>query len=168
MVDRPCRDGLSWSLDSRHFVPGYFRNNIPSEGRRVRRPARWYAYSPISPQIVTHHNPFVANSAKQRSIALSAFSASGPSAVTNNSAPARMSAVMISMMLTAEQLRPLASTVMALLKRIAHRTISLVGRAWRPVEFVTCILRVNFFAELDAGGMMQSIKQFKWCEKAPR
>ena len=120
---------------------------------RTGAPIRRYA----TPVDAPHHNPFVANSAKQRSIALSAFSASGPSAVTNNSAPVRMSAVMISMMLTAEQLRPLASRVMALLKRMAHRTISLVGRAWRPVEFVTCILRVNFFAELDAGGIMQSI-----------
>jgi hypothetical protein len=65
------------------------------------------------------------------------------------------------MMLTAEQLRPFASSVMALLKRIAQRTISLVGRACRPVEFVTCILRLSFFTELDAGGMMQSVEPFK-------
>jgi hypothetical protein len=154
MVDCPCRDGLRFSLDSRHFVPGYLRN-IPAGRQTVHIPR-----APTRPLADTHiHSPFAANSAKQRSMALSAFSASGPSAVTNNAAPVRMSAVMISMMLTAEQLRPFASSVMALLKRIAQRTISLVGRACRPVEFVTCILRVSFFAELDAAGMMQSIER---------
>jgi hypothetical protein len=46
-------------------------------------------------------------------------------------------------MLIAEQRRPFASSVIALLKRIAQRTSSLVGRACRPVELVTCIFRLS-------------------------
>jgi hypothetical protein len=46
-------------------------------------------------------------------------------------------------MLMAEQSRPFASNVIALLKRIAQRTSSLVGRACRPVGLVTCIFRLT-------------------------
>jgi hypothetical protein len=46
-------------------------------------------------------------------------------------------------MLMAEQRRPLASSVIALLKRIAQRTSSLVGRACKPVGLVTCIFRLT-------------------------
>jgi hypothetical protein len=115
----------------------------------------------IDGQARKHQSPFAVSSAKQRSIALSAFSASGPSAVTNSSAPERISAVMISMMLLAEQLRPLASKLISLLKRIAHRTISLVGRACRPVGLVTCILRLNLFTGVDTEDMMRHARSIQ-------
>jgi hypothetical protein len=51
------------------------------------------------------------------------------------------------MMLIAEHLFPFASIVISLLKRIAQRTNSLTGRAWRPLSFEINILRVaDFFA----------------------
>jgi hypothetical protein len=50
---------------------------------------------------------------------------------------------MISMMLMAEQVLPFASSVMALLKRIAQRTTSVVGRACKPLGLVTWSFRVN-------------------------
>jgi hypothetical protein len=47
------------------------------------------------------------------------------------------------MILMAEQVRPFASSVMALLKRIAQRTTSVVGRACKPVGLLTLSFRVN-------------------------
>jgi hypothetical protein len=100
------------------------------------RAERRYADTPIH-----SYNPFATNSARHFSIASNALAASGPSAVTEIRAPVRISAVMMSMILTAEHVRPFDSSVMLLLKRIAQRTISLVGRACRPDGFVTHIVR---------------------------
>lgn len=98
-----------------------------------------------SPQLAfrSRYKPCASSSARQISRACKAFSASGPTAVTTMSVPDRISAVMISIMLAAEQRRPFASIVISLLKRIAQRTIALVGRACRPLGLVTFKVRVT-------------------------